>query len=598
MIAAKEVASRLAQRAEDVCQHLLPGGKSRSGEWRVGNVGGDAGDSLRIKLIGERAGLWLDFADREHSGDLLDLWAETRGLSMREAWLEAIDWLGLETPQFAGSRISRVQLPPAKPASADAAALAWLRTVRGIPQETIDAYRITAGGGAVTFTAYAPDGTVQYRKFRSTREKKFWSQEGGKPCLFGWQAIPERTRSALICEGELDALAWHAYGFPALSPTNGADVLDWIDREYDELARFDALLLSWDMDEAGQKALPRIVERLGAERCRIVTLPRKDANQCLMDGVTREKMQQAVRDARSVDPTELVSATGYAEEVIAEFYDPSKPTGVLFPWEKGSDQFAFRRGEVSLLAGVNGHGKSQIAGHLLLGALTQGERACVASLEFRPVRWLARLARQATGLATPSEDYLRTVHDWYQQRLWVYAATGSVNAARVLEVFRYAARRYGIRWFVIDNLAKCGFAEDDYNGQKAFVDRLTDFARDFDVHVMLVLHMRKGETEDRPAGKMDIKGTGAIVDMADSAILVWRNKPKEEKRRVASIGREAFDEASEPDAVFRVLKQRNGEDEPSVGLWFDRVSCQYLDSPAKKARPIVPYLKTATEATA
>jgi twinkle protein len=597
VIAAKEVASRLALRAEGVCQLLLPDGKAKSGEWRVGSVNGEAGESLRIKLTGDRAGLWLDFADRERSGDLLDLWAEVRGLSIREAWVQATEWLGLETPQFAASRSSRVQLAAPKPASPDDAAMNWLRETRKIPQATINAYRVTASQGAVVLTAYAPDGSAQYRKFRLAREKKFWSQEGGKPCLFGWQAIPNRSRSALICEGELDALAWHAYGFPALSPTNGAEVLDWIDREYDELARFDVLHLSWDMDAAGQQALPRIIERLGVNRCRVVQLPCKDANQCLMDGVAREKMEQAVREAKSMDPSELVSASGYAEDVIAEFYNPHKPTGVLFPWDKGSDQFAFRRGEVSLLAGVNGHGKSQIAGHLLLGALTQGERACVASLEFRPVRWLARLARQATGLASPSEDYLRTVHDWYQQKLWVYAATGSVDAARVLEVFRYAARRYGVRWFVIDNLAKCGFAEDDYNGQKAFVDRLTDFARDFDVHVMLVLHMRKGETEDKPAGKMDIKGTGAIVDMADSAILIWRNKPKEGKRREAVVKREEFDEGVEPDALFRVLKQRNGEDEPSIRLWFDRASCQYLDSP-QRARPIVPYLKSVKEVTA
>lgn len=586
MITAKDISAKLAQNAQEVCQYLLPDGKAKSGEWQIGNVDGAKGDSLRVRLDGDRAGLWLDFADRSHSGDLLDLWAEVRGVSIREAWLEAIDWLQIERPKFTGSKSARVTLPPVRPAGDDSA-ITWLRVERGIPQETIAAYKVTGERNAVVLPAYTPDGKVQYRKFRSVSEKKFWSEKGGKPCLFGWQAIDPMQRSVVIAEGEMDAMAWHAYGYPALSPTNGAGTLDWIDLEFDELARFDTILLSWDMDEAGQREIPKIVERLGVDRCRVVRLPHKDANECLIREIDASIMERQIQRATSVDPDELVNAWEYADRVIDEFYGEKKNEGVVFPWEKGADLFAFRRGELSLLAGVNGHGKSIAAGHLLLGALDQGERACVASMEFKPEKWLARLARQATALHDPSPPYIKDVHEWYQDRLWVFAATGSVSASRILEVFRYAARRYGIGWFVVDNLAKCGIAEDDYNGQKKFIDELTDFARDFNVHVMLVLHMRKGESEDRPAGKMDIKGTGAITDMADSAILIWRNKPKEQKRRMAEIGREEFDDSEEPDAIFRVVKQRNGEDEPSIRLWFDRRSLQFIDAYGRKPRPFV-----------
>lgn len=586
MITARDVSRRLAENAQEVCEYLLPNGKPQGPDWVAGNIHGAAGQSLKVRLTGDRAGLWIDFGDKDRSGDLLALWAATRDTTIRQARLEAIEWLRIDVPTFAGSNARRTKLQPAKP-SADLSALAWLRDSRRIPQTTIDAYQVTAQRDAIVFPAHAPDGSVQYRKFRSVREKRFWSEKGGKPCLFGWQAIDGNQRSVVIAEGEMDALAWHAYGFPALSPTNGAGCLDWIDIEFDELARFDEILLSWDMDEAGQKELPRIIERLGSDRCRIVCLPHKDANQCLMAKVPKEAMAEAIRKAESADPKELVCASDFAAKVIEEFYGEQRHEGVTFPWDKGSRAFAFRRGEVSLLAGVNGHGKSIMAGHLLLGALEQGERACVASMEFKPEKWLARLARQATACIEPTTKYIEDVHDWYQNRLWVLAATGSVSASRILEVFRYAARRYGIHWFVVDNLAKCGIAEDDYNGQKRFVDELTDFARDFGVHVMLVLHMRKGESEDRPANKMDIKGTGAITDMADSVLLIWRNKPKESKRRLAEIGREEFDESSDADAVLRVVKQRNGEDEPSIRLWFDRKSMQFRDSYRHTPKPFV-----------
>jgi twinkle protein len=254
---------------------------------------------------------------------------------------------------------------------------------------------------------------------------------------------------------------------------------------------------------------------------------------------------------------------------------------------------------VSILAGVNGHGKSEAAGHITLGAMEQGERACIASMEFRPGRWLHRLTRQAAGLSDPSQPYIRAIHEWYSGRLWVFDVVGTAKADRIFEVFAYARRRYGITLFVIDNLAKCGFNEDDYNGQKAFVDRLTDFAKENDCHVLLVAHMRKRDDETKIAGKLDIKGTGALTDMADSVLIVWRNKGKEHKIRKAEHRGEEVPEdvLGKPDAVIRCEKQRNGEDEPMAALWFCRKSHQFLGSPQAKPRQYVAFSRTGTSSS-
>lgn len=581
-LTASDVALRLADQAEDTCRHLLPGGKAKSGEWCAGSVGGESGESLKVSLRGSSAGLWKDFASDEKGGDLLDLWAAVHGLSVGEAFAEACGYLGLEIPSFSGHREVRrtVQAPKeAQKLTPGDPVMDWLEHQRALPPETIQAYRVGSVKGALALPAFTPDGkSVQYIKYRAIREKKFWSEAGGKPCLFGWQAIPRDARTVVICEGELDAMAWHAYGFPALSPTNGAGNLDWIGTEFDALARFDVIYLSMDGDEAGQAVVPALVERLGVTRCRVVSLPHKDANECRVEDIPDADMRHSIASARSVDPKELVAAADFVDAVIEEFHGQRADAGVSWPWRKAAEYFRFRPGEVSLVGGVNGHGKSELAGHFALEAMTQGCRVCVASMEFRPPKWLKRLAQQATATPLPSPDYIRAVHDWYQDRCWVFAATGTAKSKRILEVFEYAHRRYGIDWFVIDNLAKCGFDEDDYSGQKHFVDAVTDFAREHDVHVQICVHMRKGESEDKPAGKMDIKGTGAIVDMVDSAIVIWRNKKKEEDRRLCEIARQPFDEDEKPDVVLRVVKQRNGEQEPTVNLHFSIKSHQYLDS--------------------
>lgn len=588
---AAELAQALAADARNVASMLLPNGREQSGEWCVGSLEGEAGKSLKVRLTGAKAGTWKDFAAGV-GGDLLDLWRESRNLTVTQAMDEVREHLGIREPAFEGHRKPRPQIAKPKCSAPKSAVLSWLTDTRKIPAETMKAYRIGEQGKTAVFPYLGPDGELMFVKYREADSKRIWAEKGGVLSLFGWQAIPANDRSVVICEGEMDALAWHAYGYPALSVPNGATAHTWIDNEFENLQRFDVLYLSFDMDAAGRQGVAEIVKRLGDDRCRVVALPEKDANDCLLAGVTDVEIAAAIGSARTQDPEELRQAAEYVDDVIREFYPGDEAeAGVSLPWKKSHGKVLLRPGEVSLMAGVNGHGKSQIAGHIVLDAAYQGERACIASMEFKPAKWLKRLTRQACGMALPSEDYIRAAHDWYQDRLWVFEVVGTAKAARLLEVFRYAAKRYGIRFFVIDNLAKCGFNEDDYNGQKHFIDEVTDFAKHHDAHVLIAVHMRKGESEDKPAGKMDIKGTGALTDMVDTVATIWRNKPKEKERRkhedeqlkvINAHERKPFDETEKPDALLTFSKQRNGEDEPALALWFDPASFQFLGAPGKQ----------------
>jgi twinkle protein len=113
---------------------------------------------------------------------------------------------------------------------------------------------------------------------------------------------------------------------------------------------------------------------------------------------------------------------------------------------------------------------------------------------------------------------------------------------------------------------KCVRGEDDYNGQKSFVDELTAIARDYGMHVHLVHHIKKLENELKRPDKFDVKGTGAITDQVDNVLLVWRNKA--DKRTPQD----------DEDANLIVCKQRNGEWEGRIKLWFDRGSQQFVES--------------------
>jgi twinkle protein len=589
-----EVKRQLAQRAEAVAAMLLPRGKRQGSEWRAGNIGGDAGDSLGVHLTGEKAGVWRDFAG-DRGGDLIDLWAAAKGISLVDAYVEAKSYLGLTDYSFEGRQKKTYRKPsPARGTqklSDQGPALTYLMSGRGLSLETIQAYRLAQRqdpkhGWQIVFPFKRNDEllNVKYLALERTADgKKIISFEGEcELCLFGWQAIPEDARSVVITEGELDALSWFQMGYPALSVPNGAKSDKWIETEFEHLERFETVYLSFDGDKDGQDAIPKLVERLGRHRVRVVTLPHKDANECIQKGTLKAEFDHAYSCAQTADPAELKNARLFFDEVVEGFYPRGGvEPGFVTPFAGLMDKVRFRPGELSIWTGVNGHGKSMILSQVLLAAAEQGERACVAPTEMPARRWLMRQVKQATGHAIPPVDLITAYHRWAGEWLWIFNVKGSSKAQRILDVFEYAWKRYDITQFVVDSLMKMGFEEDDYNGQKKFTEQLADFTITTNTHVHLVCHARKGSSEKEIVGKMDVKGTGAITDLASNVFVMWRNKVKEEAMmRAESDIYAGVDQQTleSPDAMFICDKQRNGEWEKRFPLWYDRETIQYRES--------------------
>ena len=264
--------------------------------------------------------------------------------------------------------------------------------------------------------------------------------------------------------------------------------------------------------------------------------------------------------------------------------------GMFLPWDRSQGYMA-RLGEVTILAGENGSGKSQAMGNIILAGFEQNKVFGVASMEMAPKMLLGRMTRQATTNYKPSQEYIEVVNHYFNRNLWLYKKKGVVDRNVIMKSFLYLNKRYGVKYFVIDSLAKCRIAEDDYNGQKDFIDELEAFADDNQCHIFLVHHIRKSESKniDKPPVKSDVKGTGALIDMVDNLFLFWRNRYKEDfistdkpdfdtdkKAKEYEKKREKITKMG--DAVLTIAKQRNGDWEGKVPLWFHKDSYQFLNS--------------------
>ena len=284
------------------------------------------------------------------------------------------------------------------------------------------------------------------------------------------------------------------------------------------------------------------------------------------------------------DHANVRSASEYAQAVIDRMYSNNPAAvGCQLPWSKTEDLFRVRPGEVTIWPGINGHGKSMVVGQVMMSLMCQSQRVCIASMEMKPVATMLRMTRQAIGTDKPTEVYIHKFHEWTDGKLWLYDQQGTVSSDRILGVIRYAAEKLGVTQFVVDSLMKCGINEDDYNGQKRFLDQLCAAAKDTQCHIHLIAHSRKGQDELTAPGKMDVKGSGSITDQVDNVMTVWRNKKKE---IAIETGKATPEILAAPDALLICDKQRHGEWEGRIALWFDKPSFRYKGSPKDPIRPL------------
>jgi len=263
------------------------------------------------------------------------------------------------------------------------------------------------------------------------------------------------------------------------------------------------------------------------------------------------------------------------ENEVLEYFK-TRQNGILgdkLPFPDADQKIGFRRKEITVLAGVNGHGKSLILGQIALDIVNKGSKILMASLEMPPVSTLARMTRQATGSNIPNKHQINKFMKWKLDHFYLFNHVGSLETWQVISLCRYASIELGVTHVIIDSLTKCTKGETDYDGQKDFMNQLCEVAKEMNIHIFLVHHVRKGNDETETANKFDLKGSGSISDLVDNVMIISRNIKKERETE-----RNLLPDNSEPDAALIISKQRHGDWNGTLGLWFDKKSQQFTES--------------------
>ena len=279
----------------------------------------------------------------------------------------------------------------------------------------------------------------------------------------------------------------------------------------------------------------------------------------------------------------LAYVDAFEERVIADLLTDDTELGDPMPWSKTSGLFRFRPGEITIWCGINGHKKSMVSGQAMLHLLPYSN-VMIASMEMKPEKTINRLLKQANG-ETPTVDYAKNWISWAKRRLAIYDQLDFVKTDRVLAAVHYAATQMGAKHCLIDSMMKCVSGQDDYNAQKDFIGKLTQLAKVHDIHIHLVHHIRKGRSEEEIPDKFDVKGAGDITDQTDNLIIVHTNKRKVRILEESTDQDEIMQAKKMRDLTLRVAKQRHGEFEGDIKLWFHPQSLQHTGESARGAMP-------------
>ena len=241
-------------------------------------------------------------------------------------------------------------------------------------------------------------------------------------------------------------------------------------------------------------------------------------------------------------PLGIPSVFDYLDETLSLYRDGRK-RGVSTGWKSLDEFMTIRPGELSVVTGVPGSGKSEFIDALAINLAQQhGWRFALCSFENPPAEHIAKLAEKYLGAPfwdglarRMSETDLQGTMDWIADRFHLIRFDDEAPTIEaILEKARAAVMRHGIRGLVIEpyneieHRRPSNMTETEYISQ--LLGKVKRFAQHHAVHVWFIAHPAKLQRDNsgaRPIPTLyDIAGSANWVNKADLGLVVHRGAPQ------------------------------------------------------------------------
>lgn len=442
-------------------------------------------------------------------------------------------------PQFTGLKLSESTL--------------GLIISRGISQSTIIRFGLSEGlvwmpqAGkeelAIHFN-YFRGGELVNIKYRDAN-KNFKMISGAELIFYGLDLI-DGNDTCVICEGEYDAMSFYEAGFTSVvSVPNGASKgnqkLEYLDNCWEYFEDKKTIILATDNDEAGIALRDELARRLGKDRCKIFQFPDdcKDANEILIKhggDYLKKQIEKAIDY-----PIEGIIEIKDIDSEINDLYYNGYPTGQKVGFENFDKLLSFRGGEMTVITGIPGSGKSEFTDQILMKLAESGWKVGLFSAENQPVYLhFSKLAEKYIGQTFYSQfngsrmsllDLDRAKEFIGDNFFFVEIGEQNISLEALLEKMIELVKRKGINAYVIDpwnyieHKIPQGYTETQYISEA--LTKVCRAAKMYNVHIFVVAHPTK--IKKNQSGKYeiatlyDISGSAHWFNKTDNGMSVYRD---------------------------------------------------------------------------
>ncbi len=466
---------------------------------------------------------------------------------------------------------------------------------RGISEDTASYFNLSNHEGNILIPYHSSRGSLTVAKVKNLKnpQPKYYSVKGSIFGLFNKSNLSTKE-PLIITEGEFDSMILHQIGFRNVSSIGtGANSLDKLFRmEGEFLKKFPGLIVIADNDEAGSRMEQGFIKEFNIS----VKLPDKAAFKGLKD-ITDVFLKHGVKQIEEI----IRSASQKIEGLRNLDTDPYKgleeTEGKYISTGLTSIDYAINDlgpGILTLVTGRSNGGKSTLINQILASAINTDHKCLLIAGEGLQEILINNLYKAVIGrddqyfdfkkinkrfYKEPKKPVLEALKKWHEGKFTIFNKGDSKlkTTEELLQLMEMEIKLNKPNLVVVDNLMSILSIEkaaEKYEKQGDFAQRLSDIAKAYKIHIILVLHPNKTLSKVSEMDFEQISGSSDLYNKADVILAVKRNYDEEKLEKGI-------------DGKISVLKNRYYPDLISIDTHYDegtglileieKTSGEYLD---------------------
>ena len=384
-------------------------------------------------------------------------------------------------------------------------------------------------------------------KIRLVDNKAFHSEGALQNATLFGQSKFRGGKYLTICEGEVDALsAYELMGskWASVSIKNGCQsALRDVKANYDYINKFEKVVICFDNDEHGRKAANQVAQVFEPNKCLIMDMRFKDANEYLMKNM-REEFTKDWWNARPYTPAGIYNLA----DISGRIYEEDDTETCLYPYNGLNDKlFGMRTGELVTFTAGTGAGKSSLMREMMHHLLKNTKHNIgVFSLEENITRTMLHImsveANDRLYIKEVQKNYTTEQLQAFEKetigtrRFFGFDHFGSITTDEILNRVRYMVKALDCKYILIDHLSilVSGIeGEDERRNIDQLMTKLRSLVEETRCAMLLVSHLRratgdKGQEQGKEISLSMLRGSHSIAQISDAVIALERDQQAED----------------------------------------------------------------------